>query len=180
MPTTPPPSPKDYPPLAPDGLPWPPGYFDVNPKMTFEKALAKYGVRPNHYFKGRPVYTQAERDNPACKITVPPEPGNSEARWRGARDDGGILRGSKQPPAWAPFEVRLVTLRFGKKDYCRPCIVVNVEDSLYARVLILSSTDTSTPDSPQLEIDESHPDFAATGLERTCYTLEPVQMVLQS
>jgi len=73
---------QKVPALAPDGLPWPPGYFDCMPKETFEQALANYGVRPNHYLKGWPVYTQAERDNPAYICTIPPESPELEAKWK--------------------------------------------------------------------------------------------------
>lgn len=68
--------------LAPDGLPWPPGYFDCRPRKTFEEALAAYGVRPNHYFKGWPVYTDVEASKPEFKAVLPDEPPELEEKWR--------------------------------------------------------------------------------------------------
>jgi len=59
--------------LAPDGLPWPGGYFDKKPRITLEKAIQKNGVRPHHYYCGWPVYTQAERDNSNYIFPYPDE-----------------------------------------------------------------------------------------------------------
>jgi len=68
--------------LAPDGLPWPPGYFDRMPRETFEDALKNYGVRPNHYKWGWPIYTEAETKRPEFINTIPPESPELEAEWR--------------------------------------------------------------------------------------------------
>lgn len=53
--------------LAPDGLPWPEGYFDRQPKQSLEEAIAMYGVRPRHYFHGWPGYTLEETLRPEYK-----------------------------------------------------------------------------------------------------------------
>lgn len=56
--------PPGTPPLAPDGLPWPEGYFDKPPRVTIEDATRRNGVRPRIYLGGRPLYTQEDLDNP--------------------------------------------------------------------------------------------------------------------
>ena len=61
-------------PLAPDGLPWPEGYFDRTPVLTLEEAIARFGVRPSCYRHGRPVYTPADRENPNYVFPYPSEP----------------------------------------------------------------------------------------------------------
>jgi hypothetical protein len=67
--------------LAPDGLPWPPGYFDQKPRMTFSAALKKHGVRPNHYHKGWPVYTKAETTRPEFHSDIMDEPQEIQDAW---------------------------------------------------------------------------------------------------
>ena len=69
-------------PLAPDGLPWPPGYFDRAPRKTFDEALKEYGVRPNQYIKGWPVYTAAETTRPEYKGVIPEEAPELEQLWK--------------------------------------------------------------------------------------------------
>jgi hypothetical protein len=53
-----------HPPLAPDGLPWPAGYFDKKPRVTLEEAIRSNGVRPSRYRNGFPIYTIDEFKNP--------------------------------------------------------------------------------------------------------------------
>lgn len=66
---------------APDGRPWPEGYFDRTPRMTFEAALGQYGVRPNHYHKGWPVYTDAEASLPEFRSPIADEPAEVQEYW---------------------------------------------------------------------------------------------------
>jgi hypothetical protein len=61
-------------PLAPDGLPWPEGYFDRIPKVTLEEAIAEYGVRPSRYHFGLPSYSEDDCRKPNFKDKLPPEP----------------------------------------------------------------------------------------------------------
>jgi len=62
-------------PLAPDGLPWPEGYFDrIPPRETIEEATERYGVRPTRYFHGRAGYTTEEWSRPEFKVKLPDEP----------------------------------------------------------------------------------------------------------
>ncbi len=63
-----------YPTLAPDGLPWPDGYFDRPLKVTLEETIADCGVRPSKYLCGRPLYTISDRQNPNFRFPFPPEP----------------------------------------------------------------------------------------------------------
>lgn len=56
--------PPGTPPLAPDGLPWPEGYFDKPPRVSIEDATKRNGVRPSRYLLGRPYYTVEECENP--------------------------------------------------------------------------------------------------------------------
>lgn len=68
--------------LAPDGLPWPPGYFDKTPRIKFEDALAKHGVRPNHYHKGWPIYTEAETSRPEFRSEIMNESREEQEAWK--------------------------------------------------------------------------------------------------
>src|SRR5438067_1478013 len=68
--------------LAPDGLPWPEGYFDQAPKQTLEEAIEIYGVRPTHYVFGRPGYTPEEYARPEFKCKMPDEPIELQEKWR--------------------------------------------------------------------------------------------------
>ncbi|HLX62377.1 MAG TPA: hypothetical protein VKX17_13960 [Planctomycetota bacterium] len=176
------PAPSPKPPSAPDGLPSPPGYFDAPLKEPFDEALADYGVRPNHYVNGRAVYTQKERDDPKYIGTIPPESPENEAlfkaAWEAADAREMILRGAKQRSDWAPMQIRLVRMRVGKTTYYRPCMVMKLTDDGNALVFLLSTRDVSKP-GKAFEIDASHPDFAATGLRETSYTLFPLQLVAQ-
>ncbi|MCY3020455.1 MAG: hypothetical protein NTW87_15655 [Planctomycetota bacterium] len=61
-------------PLAPDGLPWPEGYFERTPVVPLEEATRRFGVRPRRYCHGRPVYTDEDARNPAYKWPYPAEP----------------------------------------------------------------------------------------------------------
>ena len=72
--------------LAPDGLPWPPGYFDRMPRETFEEALQHYGVRPNRYMLGWPVYSEAETTRSDFKNIIPDESPENEAYWSAVWD----------------------------------------------------------------------------------------------
>ncbi|MEI6233087.1 MAG: hypothetical protein WCT04_08540 [Planctomycetota bacterium] len=60
--------------LAPDGLPWPEGYFDSKLRVTLDDAIARSGVRPSKYMFGRPLYTQEDRDNPNYIDRYKPDP----------------------------------------------------------------------------------------------------------
>lgn len=68
--------------LAPDGLPWPKGYFDRPARETVEEATAKYGVRPSEYYKGWPCYTAEETERPEFKSQLPEEPIEVQEQWR--------------------------------------------------------------------------------------------------
>lgn len=66
---------KARPKLAPDGLPWPEGYFDrVPPRVTLEEAMRDSGVRPKLYRHGVPVYDEEDCSNSNYKFPFPPEP----------------------------------------------------------------------------------------------------------
>lgn len=68
---------KARPKLAPDGLPWPKGYFDrVPPRVTLEEAIRNCGVRPKLYRHGVPVYSVEDMSNPNYKFPLP-----SEDKW---------------------------------------------------------------------------------------------------
>lgn len=69
-------------PLAPDGLPWPEGYFDTAPKINLEEAVQRYGLRPKKYFGGLPVYTSDQMEDPKFKMVIPPESPELEAQWQ--------------------------------------------------------------------------------------------------
>lgn len=65
---------KPRPKLAPDGLPWPEGYFDrVPPRVTLEQAIRDSGVRPRFYSHGVPRYTQEDYSNPNYRFPYPSE-----------------------------------------------------------------------------------------------------------
>ena len=66
--------PPGRPALAPDGLPWPEGYFDRPIKVPLEDAIRQFGVRPSHYVHGVPIWSPEERRNPAFRWPYPPEP----------------------------------------------------------------------------------------------------------
>ena len=68
--------------LAPDGLPWPKGYFDRTPRQSLEEAIAMYGVRPSEYWKGWPCYTPEDAARPEYKGTFPDEPIELQEQWR--------------------------------------------------------------------------------------------------
>jgi hypothetical protein len=61
------------PPLAPDGLPWPPGYFDREPRVSLEESIKVHGIRPSRYWKGFPVYTAEDCQKPNYKSPYPSE-----------------------------------------------------------------------------------------------------------
>ena len=75
--------------LAPDGLPWPEGYFDrIPPKQTLEEATTMYGVRPTLYSHGWPCYTMAETQMPEYKGRLPDEPEEVQALYRSWAEAG--------------------------------------------------------------------------------------------
>jgi hypothetical protein len=67
--------------LAPDGLPWPEGYFDGPVKITLEQAIEAHGIRPSVYKRGRPVWQLHELQNPNYTSTLPEEPPELVAKW---------------------------------------------------------------------------------------------------
>ena len=67
--------------LAPDGLPWPDGYFDRPLKITLEQAIEDHGIRPSVYKRGRPVWQLHEVTNPNYKSTLPEEPPELVEKW---------------------------------------------------------------------------------------------------
>src|ERR1043165_4262909 len=67
---------------APDGLPWPKGYFDRPPRQTLEEALRIHGVRPTEYYKGWPCYSPEETALPDYKSKLPDEPPELQEQWR--------------------------------------------------------------------------------------------------
>ena len=67
--------------LAPDGLPWPVGYFDGPVKITMEQAVAAHGVRPSIYKYGRPVWQPLEYTNPNFKSVLAEEPPELIEKW---------------------------------------------------------------------------------------------------
>ena len=73
--------PPGTPALAPDGLPWPEGYFDRPPRMTLEQAIAVHGVRPSRYYKGFPCYTQEDAGRPEFRSGLPEESPEDRAEW---------------------------------------------------------------------------------------------------
>ena len=73
--------------LAPDGLPWPKGYFDRTPRQSLEEAIAMYGVRPSEYWKGWPGYSLEEMALPDFKSLPPPEAPELIEEWRKECDD---------------------------------------------------------------------------------------------
>jgi len=80
-------------PLAPDGLPWPEGYFDrIPPKQTIEEATKQFGVRPNRYAHGRPCYSTKETSLPQYKGVIPKESPETEELYRkwAAMDDAEL------------------------------------------------------------------------------------------
>ena len=68
--------------LAPDGLPWPKGYFDSPVRQSLEEAVEMYGVRPTEYYKGGPCYSAEETARPEYKGKLPEEPAELQEQWR--------------------------------------------------------------------------------------------------
>ncbi len=164
---------------APDGLPWPQGYLDRAPRQTLEEAVAMYGVRPSRYLNGRPGYTLEETCRPEFKVKLPDEPIAVQDAWRkewkktANPADAALLRGDKRAaPGAKSMEVRLL----GFPDYPRPCVILRVEADGSAWVVVLS-TKNCYPPGEAFCVDKNHPDFAATGLTTTCYSVEPLRLI---
>lgn len=169
--------------LAPDGLPWPKGYSDRPPRQTLEEAVAMYGVRPSCYLNGRPGYTLEETCRPEFKVKLPDEPLAVQQAWRkewNAKEnpvDAALLRGEKSAvrPRKA-MDIFMLGPRPGFSDYPRPCVILRVEPDGSAWVVMLSTKDLYPP-GQAFCVDKSHPDFAATGLSVTCYSVEPLRWI---
>src|SRR5438105_1494750 len=67
-----------------------------------------------------------------------------------------------------PDEIYWVKLRFGASDDYRPCIVLSADFSTVTIVRLSSAVELFNP-AVHFWIDSSRPDFAATGLSKTCY-----------
>lgn len=74
------------------------------------------------------------------------------------------------------FEIRMVQARVGHANYPRPCIVAEVLSDGTARVFYLSTKDYSER-GQSFRIRSDHPDFAATGLKATSYTVFPPERI---
>src|SRR5436309_13827458 len=82
----------------------------------------------------------------------------------------------KSPAKRTVYEIRIAHVRVGAAAYPRPCIVVEYEPGDKARVLLLSTKDYSER-GQTFCIDAQHPDFAATGLKATSFTIHPPEYV---
>ena len=74
------------------------------------------------------------------------------------------------------FEIRIANAKVGYANYPRPCIVEKVNRDGTAWVYFHSTKDYSEP-GQSFRIRSDHPDFAATGLEDTSYTVHPAKLV---
>lgn len=81
----------------------------------------------------------------------------------------------KKPPL--EYEIWMVPIKLGQADYPRPCIVFDASrDGADVWVYPLTTKDYARPGA-EFKIDETHPDFARTGLKATSYTIQPTQRV---
>lgn len=80
----------------------------------------------------------------------------------------------------ASYDIYTVQVHFEHVDYYRPCIIhSDAEGGLSVWVIALSTKQLSEH-SQSFKIDSSHPDFAATGLKETSYTVHPMRRVPKS
>ena len=68
------------------------------------------------------------------------------------------------------FEIRTVRVELGYANYFRPCIITSSKPEI--GLLLLSTKDYSER-GQSFCILSSHPDFKATGLDATSYTVHP-------
>ena len=76
------------------------------------------------------------------------------------------------------YEIRIVNARLGYANYPRPCIVTKIETDKKIWIYFLSTKNYSEP-GQSFCIDAQHPDFAATGLKSTSFTVHPIRHVHQ-
>src|SRR5436853_4300973 len=74
------------------------------------------------------------------------------------------------------YEIRTISARVGYATYPRPVIVADVSPNGIARVHYLSTKDYSER-GQSFCIRSDHPDFAATGLEATSFTVHPMKIL---
>ena len=70
----------------------------------------------------------------------------------------------------------MADVRVGHADYPRPCIVSTINTDGTAWVYPLSTKDYSER-WQMFRIDSHHPDFAATGLSATSFTIHPAKLI---
>jgi hypothetical protein len=76
----------------------------------------------------------------------------------------------------AAFEIRMADIQVGHAYYPRPCIVKSYEPGNMVLLFSLSTKDYSER-GQSFCIDSRHPDFPATGLAFTSYTIHPIQLL---
>lgn len=75
------------------------------------------------------------------------------------------------------YAVHMARIRIGHADYRRPCVVVqDGSDPSTVWVLALSTKNYGEA-SQNFAIESSHPDFKATGLSATSFTIHPMRLI---
>lgn len=70
-------------------------------------------------------------------------------------------------------------IKVGHAHYARPCIIYDDGPELQIWVIALSTKEDSQR-GQSFKLDSTHPDFPATGLKETSYTIHPMQLVSRS
>lgn len=74
------------------------------------------------------------------------------------------------------YDTRMAEVQVGHAAYPRPCIVLQDEPGGMVSLFALSTKDYSER-GQSFCISSNHPDFAATGLEATSFTVHPMKIL---
>lgn len=69
------------------------------------------------------------------------------------------------------LDVYFLEIQFRKCNDPRPCIVIHLGNGKVAALALISSATGLARPGYDFEISDQHPDFAATGLDRTSYVV---------
>jgi len=67
-----------------------------------------------------------------------------------------------------PKDIYMIQVMVGYSNYPRPCVIIDVMKDFVTVLPLSSAMDLYNPDSDFI-IENTHPDFGATGLIRTSY-----------
>jgi len=73
-----------------------------------------------------------------------------------------------------PYEIHFAIVRLNESGDQRPCVIIDPPQDNTVAVLLISGQLDSFNSAEHFLISANHPDFAATGLSKSCYVLSRV------